>query len=249
MASPLKQLPRRLFELLQEQQEPFLLEINGCSSSKSRRRSRRCWRLRKPRTRILRGIITKFVCWKATKRDLKQEWFKLFDCCSGARCLHVNAACFHRLALCREFGWQEAGHSPVSVLELHSDGSSSDHNHCKYTNQVLAMEEENPSTSRFSAPPKPVRMRPRQLLFDFLKEREEKSCDPGDIFYWNKQRGDGATMSRLLELDLREARGEWITQFNGEKREIGVEIGGIIFEEMREQCVFDMLGSHYTFKT
>lgn len=110
------------------------------------------------------------------------------------------------------------------------------------------MEEENASTCRLSSATRHVELQPRQLLLDFLKEMEDKSWDPCEVFPWEKQRGDVAVVTHLIELDLSETRREW-TQFNGEKREIGVEIGGIIFEEMREQCVFDMLGSHYTFKT
>lgn len=247
MTSPPKQLPRRLFELLEEQQEPFLLD-NGCSKSKSRRSFKskaafKCWRLnihgfrrRKARASILRCLVAKLVYLKSIKKALNRERSKLFK---G----ETNAAGFLRLSSCRatgkgesigsEFRWKEVEHSPVSVLELHSDESSSDHNH--------SMEEENSSTSRLSSPKKPVQIQPRHLLLDLLKEMEDKSWDPCEIFPWEKQRGDMAMLTHLIELDLSETRREW-TQFNAVKREIGIEIGGIIFEEMREEFVLDMLG-------
>jgi len=136
---------------------------------------------------------------------------------------------------------------------------------------MTAMEEEKQSTtSRLSSPTKAkskakaVSIQPRQLLLDFLKEMKGEGCDPfellgqkmsgnimqGEIFPWEKQRerGDVAMFTHLLALDLSETRREW-TQFNAENREIGTEIGGIIFEEMREECVFDMLGLHCTLET
>lgn len=152
MASPLKQLPRRLFELLEEQQEPFLLD-NGCYNSTSQRSFKskstfKCWRLnihrfmrRKARASILRCLVAKLVGLKAVKKALDREISKVFEAEAA------DAAGFHRLSSCsaagegeptgREFGWKEVELSPVSVLELHSDESSSDHNHCKYTSTTI----------------------------------------------------------------------------------------------------------------
>jgi len=135
---------------------------------------------------------------------------------------------------------------------------------------MIAMEEGNQSTtSGFNSPTKAkakaaVSIQPRQLLLDFLKEMEEKSCDPcellgqkmsgnimqEEIFPWEKprERGDVAIFTQLLALDISETRREW-TQFNAGREEIATEIGDIIFEEMREECVFDILGLHCTLET
>ncbi|ONK74568.1 uncharacterized protein A4U43_C03F7800 [Asparagus officinalis] len=263
MGSPLKQLPRRLFELLEEQQEPFLLE-NGFS----RRRcfkcegTFRCWSLsnhgfrrRRARNGILHCFLARSVCWKAIKRALKWERAKLAGCLSEIRS-EANAGGFHRLSgFSGEIKGNKIEHSPVSVLELHSYEASSDQNH--------SMDEENSSTSRLNSPTYSLPIRPRQLLLDFLEEMEERDCHPceflgqkmgtnimkqEEIFPWEKQREDVPMFSDLLSLDLSATKREW-TQFQAEKREIGTKIGGMIFEEMRVECVYDMLGFCCTLKT
>ena len=151
MASPLQPLQRRLFELLEEQQEPFLLHENGCSKRSFKSEGTfRCWRLnshgfgrRRARARagILRCFVAKLVYLKVIKKALTWERSKLSGCVSEMGS-DASAAGFHRLASCSvlpgeaelsvEFGWKVVEHSPVSVLELHSDGGSSDHNHCEF---------------------------------------------------------------------------------------------------------------------
>lgn len=146
MAYPLNPLPRRLFELLEEQQEPFLLEL-GCSKRCLKSKGAfRCWNLshhgfrrRRVRGGILRCLAAKLVHLKALKKALNCERSKLATCFREVR-NEANASGFHRLSFSSaagrgessgEIGWKETEHSPVSVLELHCDESSSDHNHCK----------------------------------------------------------------------------------------------------------------------
>lgn len=122
----------------------------------------------------------------------------------------------------------------------------------------MAVEEENPSSPRLNSPTKFNSIQPRVFLLDFLKELEDNNWDPyevlsqkmsmQEIFQCEEQRGDVAMINQLQELDLSGTRREW-TQFKAERREIGGEIGGIIFEEMSEECVFDMLSFHCTLKT
>ena len=141
MASPLKPLPRRLFELLEEQQEPFLLHENGCCKRSFKSEGMWCCNLnnhgfrRRVRAGILRCFVVKLVYFKVIKKVLNWERSKLSGCFSEMGS-DANAAGFHRLSSCsatgEEIGWKEIEHSPVSVLELHSDEGSSDHNHCEF---------------------------------------------------------------------------------------------------------------------
>lgn len=100
------------------------------------------------------------------------------------------------------------------------------------------------------------------LLLDCVREAEKRIWDSYEclsperakriikdqIFSWDHQkRGDLADIARLVDLQVSESREEW-RHFQPEIREIGIEMEAIIFEEIREEILLDMLHFQCTSK-
>lgn len=92
-----------------------------------------------------------------------------------------------------------------------------------------------------------------QLLLDCVREVEKGIWDSHEclsperakrnikeqIISWEKQRGDLADITQLVDLEVSKSREEW-RHFQPEIREIGIEIEAAIFEEIREEIVLDI---------
>lgn len=233
MASPRKPPPRRLSEVLEEDQEPFFLDADAYPERTvpSRAALFVCWRLNERRSRGRRGgawrcLPGKLGCWEVVRRAL--NWI---DRAPRYRRLGLS----HCLRHARDIAGKECQLSPVSVLDLCSDEDSSVQNHLS----PVEMVEENQSISgldshvedgaiRFSFPPAASR------------ERNGDKMDE-TTWSWESQWGDLALVDNLISLDFQESRKDW-SQFQDQRSEVVVQIGGLILEELREECVLDMLG-------
>ncbi|KAG6480537.1 uncharacterized protein LOC122016567 [Zingiber officinale] len=232
---------RRLFELLEEQQEPFLLDVylleHGYSDSRAMKAtaasiccpgSSSCnfrkltrfgiYGLRKSRRGLLRFLLDKF----AYSKLIRKAWrWQIKD---GNRAVE-----FRRLSYS---GGTEEGElarevlSPVSVLELQAEEEAS-----SSSNFDSPIEKSESPWAR-SDPPKAS----RRFIFEphhfvrsrgSLSEEEILSCE---------------SLTHLIASDLSKSSKEWI-QFRVEESEVGVEIERIIFEEMRAETLHDVLDS------
>ncbi|XP_008797019.2 uncharacterized protein LOC103712310 [Phoenix dactylifera] len=161
--------------------------------------------------------------------------------------------------------------SPISVLELHSNEASPIHNHSSSFSSGMetkaaswfGFEELLGSASFLSqyANTKKELDRSYQLLLDCVREVEKRIWDSYEclsperaksiikerIFTWEKKRGDVADIAQLVDSEVSESREEW-RHFQSEIREIGIEIETVIFEEIREETLLDMLGFPCTSK-
>lgn len=102
----------------------------------------------------------------------------------------------------------------------------------------------------------------RKLLLDCVREVVERSLEKGarcqvleyaetrnnekivldQIFSWGKQGGNATNITQILGCDLMEAKLEW-DQFQPQMPEIQIEIADVIFEEITNEIVVDMLDS------
>ncbi|EHA8587152.1 hypothetical protein COCNU_scaffold001487G000030 [Cocos nucifera] len=309
MAFPSRQVQhhRRLFELLEEQQEPFLLDVylleNGYSDRAVRSQATvvcpgsACTRLpklsshgfRRKRGGVISCILNKFLCQKAIRKALSWEGlavesgrWSVFGCLFDmGRESHVTE--FHRLSsssavnageLSGGMQWKSLEDSnqlsPISVLELHSYEASPIHNHSSSFSSGIetkdaswvGFEELLGSASFLSQYARTKELdRSYQLVLDCVREVEKRIWDSYEclspervksiikerIFTWDKQRGDVADIAQLVDLEVSESREEW-SNFQTEIREIGIEIEAVIFEEIREETLLDMLGFPYASK-
>ncbi|CAL9757643.1 uncharacterized protein LOC103982933 [Musa acuminata AAA Group] len=291
---------RRLFELLEEQQEPFLLDVYLLEHGYSDRAMNpsaaafMCWHggacrrlrrfsthgCRRKRTGLLRCLLNKVVYGKVIRKAWRWDggaigigrWnvLRSFFEMKGKN----NAVEFRRLSCScgtdegdpdREEQWRAMGgsdqRSPVSVLELHSD----------------EVEEEVPSTSGFDSPKDTKEapwigleehpntrtqfLHPHRFLSDWLKEvegrlskshecpspeRSGKITEEGMMILSRESRGCAlGNISQLIDVDFSESRKEW-SHFRHEIGEVGAEIEQIIFEEISEEAVLDVLHRHST---
>ncbi|KAJ4733591.1 hypothetical protein LUZ62_039297 [Rhynchospora pubera] len=263
---------KRLSELLKEQQEPFLLDEylkqNGCS-----RRSPKCHqsgfgcslsvykKLLKRRSRgsttgttALRSVLNKIMYHKVIR--------KLMNCGCGKQMQ------FRRLD--NSFEGDSSGEdedwkqmevtsrqlSPVSVFELHSDEDSSPtHEYTNFEDEELSpscrgLEGEtghqisaisslkNDSTNVQSS--EEMIWEPQESLRQMsLKQTEEQ------VLSWEKITRDITKIPTLVEDDFTKTEREWC-QLKQDIGEVGSKIETLIFEEIREEAVLDLLDSHCT---
>ncbi|KAH7673613.1 hypothetical protein IHE45_08G018900 [Dioscorea alata] len=207
---------RRLFELLEEQQEPFLLDVylleNGYSDNKmfDSHSQSLCWpsiiacktlkrmstntfrrRTRRRRLSFFRCIVRKALDWSHHQSDCK-------------------ALKFDRLSFS---GDDSSPSSPVSVLDLNSNDYSSLKD--DYDDRKFDLFEE--------------------LIMKTSCEKEkdkEKAMESIE-----SERRDISNVSNLIALDVLKSNKEW-NHFEHEIKEIGMQIEAEIFEEL----VLDLLG-------
>ncbi|KAL5206202.1 hypothetical protein ABZP36_034411 [Zizania latifolia] len=238
---------RRLSELLQEQQEPFLLRASVAKACR-RRLLGFCHHCAVTKRRALGGIF----CGSAVRRALlagcfscgARESFRrlrragdIGDCKVDMVEFDDDAECARQL-------------SPMSVLELHSDEESS------------AMpgdcEEDNPpSTSGKSSPPQDQNFigaaSPCFTLYEYGKickteTGEDKaatksgmSMEEQMISSWERIAGDISRIPMVVQLDLSGSVQQWRRLREEEISQVGASIEAMIFEEMRGEAVRDML--------
>ncbi|TVU45721.1 hypothetical protein EJB05_05218, partial [Eragrostis curvula] len=296
---------RRLSELLQEQQEPFLVETAAYKTRRTRRAGRgvtggcfpaagaadACRRLlslcnngfkkrRNSSVGGLRSALSKVLCGRAMRSVLRWEDIAGGGCFSGAG--GCGGREFRRLrrsigdsgecdpTRMDQFGDDERVRwkgdmeevdssrqlSPVSVLDLHSDGDDSSPVHSHWG-------DEKPSTSG-SSPPSEAFLGPGSPCFTYnlndkfcemdVDESEEDTVSRNgrsieeQISSWEKIAGDISRIPSMMELDLKQSMQQW-REHRPEVAEIGNRIETLIFEDIRRETVCDMLASHCTLAT
>ncbi|XP_042374571.1 uncharacterized protein LOC121968153 [Zingiber officinale] len=231
---------RRLCELLEEQQEPFLLDAYLSQHGYSDRRAAdaaacvcclgsACSRLKglsdywlvrrkrkkKKKSEAVRHVLAKIAC----DRMIRRAWRRNAAAIDRLMKAENHGGEFHRLssaAATDEAEMDKEERSPVSVLALHSP--------------VAAEGEESTSPSSFGSTEEAENS--GSNLEDRLRELEESLrvdyCD-GIV-----------NLSQLISGDLSSSNKEW-SQFEHERREVGAEIEHIIFEEIRQETALDLL--------
>ncbi|KAK8919053.1 hypothetical protein KSP39_PZI021273 [Platanthera zijinensis] len=271
---------RRLFELLEEPQEPFLLEVyllekNGghsCNLLKSQQHSIKCWPTET--CRRLLGYSSQGFKRRRGGRELAcvlpKNWnFKLRKALNLENRAQARSGRFGRLLhSCEEVldsrrRWKTMPDSkqlsPVSVFELHSDEGCSAHNHSMEEENTSSTSPVNPETADEEScynqhkNDRNGKLRSNHLLQQCGKEFEER------IFGRRESLGHhrvaklamevqvvsfgAASIAEWIDVDRIGTTAEW-SRFTAEAMEIGLVIEGFIFDEIREEVVVEMLGSH-----
>ncbi|KAG0467193.1 hypothetical protein HPP92_018184 [Vanilla planifolia] len=258
---------RPLFELLDEQQEPFLLETYlldsgySCSVLKSRN-GIKCWPidgcrrflgfdghgLKRKVGGALSCILHKLLHPKPISRKTT-NW-------EGTAPILV-ASTLNWLSLFREEDGKkqlERMHepkeqSPVSVLELQLDEG------CSATKPPVEEEKatklqlysSNFSKLYWQRDGNKVLFNSKQHVLQHEEEVEERIVDTREslekrrVFSLEKKRSHVARVKQWMDLDVSRWRMEW-SHFPVETRDIGMEIEGFIFEEIKEEAFVEMLG-------
>ncbi|KAG8049369.1 hypothetical protein GUJ93_ZPchr0009g2184 [Zizania palustris] len=212
---------RRLSELLQEQQEPFLLRASvakACAGVTKRR--------------ALGGIF----CGSAVRRALlagcfscgARESFRRLRRAADMVELDDDVECARQL-------------SPMSVLELHSDEESS---------AMPAGDYNPPSTSGKGSPPQDQTfIGAASPCFAFYKygkickteTGEHKKASKRGISSGERIAGDISRIPMLVQPDLSASVQQWRRLREEEISQVGASIEAMIFEDMRGEAVRDML--------
>ncbi|XP_074560028.1 uncharacterized protein LOC141816091 [Curcuma longa] len=234
---------RRLCELLEEQQEPFLLDAyllqhgysdraadaaacvcclgSACSRLKGfsdywlKRRKKKKKKKKKKKTEVIRHVLAKIACDRMISRACRRNAAAI-DRLMKAENHGVE---FHRLssaAATDEAEIDKEERSPVSVLALHSHEA----------------EEESTSPSSFESTEEAKNSCSSNPEDDCSRELEESlrvDCD-----------GIVVDLSQLIARDLSSSHKEW-SQFEHERRAVGAAIEHIIFEEIRQETALDLL--------
>uniref|UniRef100_A0A0E0MPZ9 DUF4378 domain-containing protein n=1 Tax=Oryza punctata TaxID=4537 RepID=A0A0E0MPZ9_ORYPU len=253
---------RRLSDLLQEQQEPFLL-ASGASLAEACRRRLLAFCHRRAavsnKSRAFGGLGTAVFCGSAVRRALLAGCFSCGARQSFRRLRHnsrIAARCdADRVELDDDDEECARQLSPVSVLELHSDEESS---------PMLGVshreEDESPSTSRKSSPSPPEQnsldaAAVASPCFTFYEAAKNCKTETGEEEYdttrskleeqmiissWERIAGDISRIPVLVEHDLTGSAQQWRRR-EEEASQVGASIEAMIFEEMRVEAVRDMM--------
>ncbi|XP_020100729.1 uncharacterized protein LOC109718745 isoform X2 [Ananas comosus] len=290
---------RRLSELLEEQQEPFFLDIylieNGYSTKLLEAQSTTiCWpsissttnklqrltsngfKKRRGSSWLVRTILSKILHAKAVKRALNWDYKppeigrkSVSDCLfkSKRQIAHARLSCSDRVDADefdgKEVRWESIEMedsnskqlSPVSVFELHSYESSPLHDgHCKeetMPNKALDIFKElleaayTPALNQFAESKELENSKVVVEDVHVTVEGSDHEClGPGGIEeYFKKEELELAMIRHLIQCEVSQWDMEWRDFLKAQEREsIGIEIEGAIFEEMRGEAVFDILG-------
>uniref|UniRef100_A0A0E0FER2 DUF4378 domain-containing protein n=1 Tax=Oryza meridionalis TaxID=40149 RepID=A0A0E0FER2_9ORYZ len=255
---------RRLSDLLQEQQEPFLLAGGASLADACRRRLLAFCHRRAAvsnKSRALGGLGAAVFCGAAVRRALLAGCFSCGARQSFRRLRHAGAGDI--AAGCDDDDDEECARqlSPVSVLDLdiHSDEESS---------LMLGVghrekDDESPSTSGKSLPPPPPKQNSLDAAaaaspcFTFYEAGKNCKAETGDeeeyettrskleeqmiISSWERIAGDISRIPALVELDLTGSAQQWRRLREEEASQVGASIEAMIFEEMRVEAVRDMM--------
>lgn len=262
---------RRLSELLQEHQEPFLLhggagatEAVPCCSVAEACRRRLLGLCDHGSVRKRRGIsssnagrskLGRVFCGMAVRMALRWDLAGCFSC-GGAREIFRRLPRAGDIGDCdvvMEFDDDSARHgrqlSPVSVLELHSDE--------EYPMLSNWEDDDEPSTSGSSPPSDQDFIGATSPCFTFYNdekigamqvEDKEKVMRSGKsmkeqviISSWERIAGDISKIPLLVELDFPGSLQEWRRLREEEVSLVGTSIEAMIFEEIRGEAVRDMI--------
>ncbi|KAG0500686.1 hypothetical protein HPP92_000758 [Vanilla planifolia] len=183
---------RRLFELLEEKQEPFLPEV---MDFKKRRGDG-----------LLGCLLPSFI-----RRALNWESKALGN---GRRCV---LSCCHGFGRDARYGGYRRRMEPEELSPVQ--------------NQLA--KEEKPSTSTCFCN---QRSSNDWLLLKYGTELEKRIW----VFCWEKQRRDAAKIEQMVDLELSGAKTQ-CKNFQVEAREVATAMEEVIFEEMREEVILEML--------
>nr|CAD1841408.1 unnamed protein product [Ananas comosus var. bracteatus] len=264
------QYGRRLFELLEEQQEPSSLIriLKLCSHGWLKRRSssRACSNLRHVLGKLLhQKVLKKVLNWNGTTNAGKgRHVLGVCGCFPEMGRSKSSLVEFQRLSKSGgiddgesdgEVSWgaMEVGESkqlsPVSVLELHSDEPSPIHSHSSwvYFSHHYASkckEKQGVGSIRQVMALLGCPMEGGECVSPQLAEKLIED----QLSSWEKMRVDFLRIPNLIGSDISKSTKEW-SQFHPEMTKIGKEIENLIFEEIRRESVLDLLGSHCTLET
>ncbi|KAJ8494140.1 hypothetical protein OPV22_015861 [Ensete ventricosum] len=209
---------RRLLELLQEQQEPFHLDVYLLEKGYS--------------DRILasRDMMKKTFCGAAEKNAL--NWQRI------AR-NHLRADSKRR--------------SPVSILELRCRrGSPVDHvRHVQGKMSTVGLDLPAKVLDIFN---ELLEVAYTPAFYELIGSKwqlhqPDKLLDSHECFDHAipplEEQKDLSTIRELTVSELASSRSEW-SRFQLHTREIAIDIGAALFEDIKEETILEIVGSHYT---
>ncbi|WOL10913.1 hypothetical protein Cni_G19672 [Canna indica] len=259
---------RRLFEMLQEPQEPFVLEVyllekgysNRLLSSQSTRivcwPGKGCRRLQRLTTRhcktwrevLLRNILnwvdkapsnaaafclSEFGRKRSIGRELNRK-HRRNNIVVGSK-LQLQYSCDEVSAVCRVCGMEDNKSKlgfdrfPTKVVHLFNELYEVAYTPAFYqllgSNMQLNHSDEKVSNSKEIT---------EKLIHEKIPPR-------------NQRRKYITNIEQLTVSELSSSSTEW-SQFHHQIREIGIEIEAILYEDIEEEAIIDMLSSHCTFK-
>ncbi|WOK98473.1 hypothetical protein Cni_G07185 [Canna indica] len=260
---------RRLSELLEEQQEPFLLDVylleKGCSerlfASQPRnmcwpvnacRRlqripshdgfTRRCW--------LLKCMLTKFLNGRVIRKALNWDKKLLHFPYTGSK-KNDDAVDVQLQWKCIEEEENSKQLSPVSVLEMHS---------CEASPVHITNEEEDESALAPNSPRKDldifrelVELAYTSALNQFAKSKKQldeeiaqSKVTHEESTSWHREKDDLSCITQLTFSDISNSKREW-HEFQPQVREIVTRIEKAIFEDIiREDVILELQGLYCT---
>ncbi|ONK76040.1 uncharacterized protein A4U43_C03F23230 [Asparagus officinalis] len=261
---------RQLFELLEEKQEPFLLNVylmeNGCSSKRLERISSQGFTNKGRRGAagsFLRSILTKLLQGKQSikalncdSKSIESGRMSVFSCFSGISPRELGG---DHQCRCVEMEDSSKQLSPVSVLQYPNHRFKEEN---QSTSSSFDSPREMPEISAFPHHTKSNKgqVHEQQLILDCVREAEERIRDYGlgcfstevrakaireKVLSWEKLQGDMSSLGKLLGSDISELRSEW-SQYRADAAEIGIGVEAFIFEEILDETVLEILGSRCT---
>uniref|UniRef100_A0A0E0GIB0 DUF4378 domain-containing protein n=1 Tax=Oryza nivara TaxID=4536 RepID=A0A0E0GIB0_ORYNI len=255
---------RRLSDLLQEQQEPFLLAGGASLADACRRRLLAFCHRRAAvsnKSRALGGLGAAVFCGAAVRRALLAGCFSCGARQSFRRLRHAGAGDIAAGCDVDDDEEEECARqlSPMSVLDL--DINSDDESSSMLGVGHREKDDESPSTSGKSSPPPLPEQNPLDAAaapcFTFYEAGKNCKAETGDeeeyettrskleeqmiISSWERISGDISRIPALVELDLTGSLQQWRQLREEESSQVGASIEAMIFEEMRVEAVRDMM--------
>ncbi|WOL07828.1 hypothetical protein Cni_G16577 [Canna indica] len=221
--NPLHHGTRRLFELLEEQQEPEMKPQNATIFL--------CWPAGSSACRKLRRRFSSH----GFKRRRGSRFIKsLLD--KLMRKGKNNPVTFQRLSYSKEEQWRDLSSSnqlsPISVLDPHSHQVEEESSPSSSDSARLLLAKEAPWVDF------------EELIFSNSHDPEKVNSSKEEMLcsWENNDQDDDleVIISQLVDIDLAKSRKEW-SHFENDKRGVGSEIEYIIFEEIRRETVLDLL--------
>lgn len=83
----------------------------------------------------------------------------------------------------------------------------------------------------------------KERIWDSLGQCNAEKSKEMQAFSLEKHKREIARIAKLIDVDISGTRTAW-SHFKDEARKIGLEIERIIFDEIREEAVVEMLGSY-----
>ncbi|XP_028549281.1 uncharacterized protein LOC110113935 isoform X1 [Dendrobium catenatum] len=253
-SNPPELVGRRLYELLEQPQEPFLMEVylleNGCSGRIVRSPSSpSCWPLNAAGKRL-----RKFGSHGGIRRSrvagfLRRVIVNLVYCKALRKALHLDR---------KTAANKRSNIFDFFLVELqHSDESypSGKQNECPLPSSSINLKE----TREKSLCQKKVNFsNSRRLLFDCLSDSEGRiwnfhGCLNSElfeesmnelIFSWEREKGDVTSLTQIVVSEFARLR-EKRNQLKPEAREIGLSLEAAIFDDLMEETIMDMMNSNF----